>query len=76
MKCPTYILPTHTRIVVHEHLESTKGMLVAQRFIKARRALAHGSIVHPVGGHGGDVYLVRIGNGELAVYCYTEFELE
>lgn len=74
MKEPEYILPNGTRVVTHEYLGSTGGMLVAQKFLDARRPSALGLIWGIVGGHGGDVYWVKHDDGTGAAYMFDEFE--
>jgi len=77
MKQPEVVLPAGTRIVTHEVLESTTGMIVHPKHIKARRPNMHEVIGGWVPGHGGDVYWCQTReDGECAVYCFTEFELD
>lgn len=71
------VLSPGTEIRTHTQLESTRGMLIAEKHLLARRPGAVGVIGGYVPGHGGDVYWVRHGTEEIvAVYCFTEFELE
>jgi len=77
MKQPAQILADGTRVVTHERLESTGGMLIKRQHLDARRANQPGVIKGWVPGHGGDVYWVQHdGDGPAAAYCFTEFELE
>jgi hypothetical protein len=69
------------RIRTHEKLETTQGMLVAQRHLNGRRPNALGIIISWVPGHGGDAYWIRHVEGPssadpspVAAYCFTEFE--
>ncbi len=77
-----HTLESGTRIVTHDELGETTGMLIHERHLKARKPSALGMIGSYVPGHGGDVYFVRHGEGDarsdpcpVAAYCYTEFEL-
>ena len=75
MKCPEHILKPGTTIVTNYELESTKGFLIAEKHINARRINTNGVIAFPVPGHGGDVYFVDHADGSTGVYCWSEFEL-
>lgn len=75
MKQPEYILKPGTRIHTHPVLKSTDGMFVVQRHLDARAANTPGTIRGVVPGHGGDVYYVAHHADNVAVYCFTEFEL-
>lgn len=61
-------------IVTNDSLESTRGMLVAERHLAARRPGIQGVIKCYVPGHGGDVWAIEHDDGSVAVYVYTEFE--
>jgi|HubBroStandDraft_5_1064220.scaffolds.fasta_scaffold1300916_2 hypothetical protein len=75
MKVPEYILRIGTRVVTHARLGSTRGFIVAQKLLEARRPSALGLIWGVVGGHGGDVYWVKHDDGTGAAYMSDEFEL-
>lgn len=71
-----------TRVRTKLELEDTKGFIIAERHIKARKANALGLIGAYVPGHGGDVWFVRHSEGDarsdpcpVAAYYYGEFEL-
>ena len=52
-------------------------MMIAQRYLDARKPNQTGTIAGVVGGHGGDVYWVKPDDGgEVAAYCFSEFELK
>ena len=74
MKAPQYILIAGTPIITNAQLESTEGMFVVARHLDARKTNILGTIKGYVPGHGGDVYYVEHEPGDVAVYCYTEFE--
>lgn len=76
MKQPEYILKPGTLIHTHPVLGSTGGFFVVRRHLDARKANVPGTVGGVVPGHGGDVYYVAHGAGDdVAVYCFTEFEL-
>lgn len=56
------------------HLESTTGYMIAPQAIAKRKAGVVGEIVSWVSGHGGDVWWVKHEDGDVAPYCFTEFE--
>ena len=69
------------RVLTHAQLESTLGMLVAERHLHGRKPNALGIITGYVPGHGGDCWWVRHAEGPssanpspVAAYTYTEFE--
>lgn len=77
MDSPRYVLDNGTKIVTHDHLDSTGGMMINPLHLGARKPGAKGVIRGIVGGHGGDVYWVGHEEGQpLAAYGYTEFELD
>ncbi len=57
-------------------LESTTGMLIKKEYLDNRKLGAVGEIVNWVPGHGGDVWWVKHDSGEVAAYCFTEFDPE
>jgi hypothetical protein len=61
------------QVVTAHELGDTRSMLIAERYLKARRPDANGMIQGFVPGHGGDVWWVRHDDGEVAAYSYTEF---
>ena len=82
MKEPRELLKAGTRIVTHDELGETTGMLIVERHLNARKSNALGMIDGYVTGHGGDVYFVRHAEGDVrsepcpvAAYSFTEFEL-
>lgn len=71
-----------TRVRTNTELGETKGFLIVERHLKARKPNALGLIAHYVPGHGGDVWFVRHSEGDaksdpcpIAAYSYGEFEL-
>jgi hypothetical protein len=56
------------------HLGSTKGMIVHPAHLGARRVGACGVITGWVPGHGGDVWWISQGDGQVGAYCFDEFE--
>ena len=78
MEQPQYILKSGTKVLTNSELDTTKGMMVNPLYLGARKVNATGVVLGPVPGHGGDVYWVDHGeekNDDIAVYCFTEFEL-
>lgn len=84
MKSPGTVLPYGTRIRTRKDFtpSDTRGFLVADRHLMARKRNALGLIEGWVPGHGGDVYWVRHAEGDaradpcpVAAYLYTEFDL-
>jgi hypothetical protein len=76
MKQPEFILKNGTRICTNRELGQTRGLLVSESHLAARKANTVGTIHGVVGGHGGDVYFVAHLDGLCAaVYCFDEFEL-
>lgn len=75
MKQPEQVLENGTKIVTHETLHTTGGLMVRPDAIGARRGNKKGSIKGLAGGHGGDVYLVEHADGSIAAYGWAEFEL-
>ena len=62
------------RVIVTQ-LESTDGMLIAEKNMQPRRIGATGTVAHHVPGHGGDVWIVQHEDSDdVAAYCFTEFE--
>lgn len=57
-------------------LGSTKGMTVNPNHTYCRRVGACGEVIGWVPGHGGDVWWVKQGVGEIGAYCFDEFEPE
>jgi len=49
-------------------------MLVSPKHLEARRANSEGIVLGALPGHGGDVWMVQHVGGQLAAYCFTEFE--
>lgn len=54
--------------------EQTKGMMINEKHLIARRPNAEGTIRGYVGGHGGDVWWVEHSPDDVAAYVFTEFE--
>lgn len=82
MNQPEHILMQGTRIVTHATLnmgdndpDPTRGMLIRQEYLDARRPSMGGTIRGWVPGHGGDVYWVQNDDGGKAAYGFWEFEL-
>lgn len=75
MDCPKFILDRGTKVTTGTLDLQTKGILVEQEYISARRPNASATLGHPVGGHGGDLYWATHEDGTVAVYCWSEFEL-
>lgn len=76
MKEPKQVLAAGTRVVTHEHLESTEGMFVSAAHLLSRKPNATGVVKGCAAGHGGDVYWVNHEDGSIvAVYSWSEFEL-
>lgn len=73
---PEYILNKGTRVKTHAELETITGMMISYKYLVLRRTNDGGIIRGPVPGHGGDVYWVEHYDGVVAVYCFTEFELD
>lgn len=76
MKEPDYILNPGTRIVTHDVLGSTLGILVKEPYLDARRTSTRAMLGNYVAGHGGDIYWAKHDDGTVAVYGWQEFELE
>lgn len=78
MEQPKYILSKGTRVKTHPKFgeDATRGMLISAKNLDVRRCNATGMVRGPVPGHGGDVYWVEHYDGIVAVYCFTEFELD
>lgn len=55
-------------------LGSTTGMFISQEYLGNRKKGATGTIVNWVAGHGGDVWWVKHDSGEVAAYCFDEFQ--
>lgn len=51
-------------------LDSTTGMLIADRHLQARRVGATGIVRNYVPGHGGDVWFVEHDDGSIGAYLY------
>ena len=75
MNQPEFILTSGTKIQTHPLLGSIEGLLVALKHHVNRKPNTPGTIIGPVGGHGGDVYWVKNEYGSVAVYSFPEFEL-
>ena len=75
MNEPEFILLNGTRIETHEVLGSTGGLMVRGDYVTNRKPSAIGIIRGVVPGHGGDAYWVTHDYGDVAVYCFREFEL-
>lgn len=56
--------------------EQTKGMMIAAKYLNARRPNCGGTIRGYVGGHGGDVWWVEHAPDDVAAYAYNEFEVD
>jgi len=69
MEQPTGILPKGTRVRTHKVLNRSR-MLCGPRTPDRE-----GTIGNVVGGMGGDVYVVDHGGGQMAAYCWDEFEI-
>lgn len=67
--------PVGARVKTKEKLGATKGMLVSPRHILSRKTGAAGNYVGFVPGHGGDVWWVDHGGGDVAAYSYDELVL-
>lgn len=74
MKQTKLVLLSGLRVKTASVLGDTHGMLIEEKYLVARRSDVEGTIVGYVPGHGGDVYWVRHGNGDLAAYSFLEFE--
>ena len=59
---------------VADKLGKPKGWMVDKKNINARRAGAEGLVIGCVAGHGGEVFWVSHGGGEIAVYTSDELE--
>ncbi len=55
-------------------LHSTIGMMIAPKYLEPRAVGAEGKVLSHVGGHGGDVWWVQHDAGDVAAYCFNEFE--
>jgi hypothetical protein len=55
------------------NLGSTRGMLIAQKHLDARKPNAEGVIKGWVPGHGGDVWWVEHKDGSVGAYSFDEF---
>lgn len=77
MKEPDFILEAGTKIRTSSPLGSSAGMLIKQMYLDARKPGVEGTIRNWVAGHGGDVYWVEhdAKPGEIAAYCWSEFDL-
>jgi hypothetical protein len=58
----------------HARLRDTRGFMIAERHLLARRTDAAGTVLSWVPGHGGDVWWVRHNDGEVAPYCNDEVD--
>ncbi len=56
------------------NLSSTKGFLIAEKHLKARRAISTGIVQGYVPGHGGDVWWIKHDDGSVAAYGVDEME--
>ena len=54
-------------------LGTTKGMLIQESYLDARRPGADGAVLGYVPGHGGDVWWVEHEDGTVAAYTFYEF---
>lgn len=62
------------RIKTNAELGETAGMMVGKTYIHARKASTPGIVKGFVPGHGGDVWWIEHEAGNIAVYCFDEFE--
>ena len=76
MREPPLSVAEGRRVITNDELETTNGLLIAERHLAARLPGALGMIMGYVPGHGGDVYWVRHfeGPSSVAAYTFTEFE--
>lgn len=76
MEEPKYVFNPGTKIVTHESLGPTTGMLIRQDYLDARQPNKKAVLGSYVGGHGGDVYWAKHEDGTVSAYGWWEFELE
>lgn len=63
------------RVRTRTALGTTRGLAVAMRYLDARRPGAEGMVQNCVPGHGGDVYWVEHGPGDVGAYSVEELEV-
>ena len=56
------------------NLGSTKGWQVDKKYIEARQQGVEGLVIGRAAGHGGEVFWVSHGGGEIAAYSSDELE--
>jgi hypothetical protein len=76
MQQPSTVFAPGTKIVTHEQLGTTAGMLIKPCYLATRKPNAKATLGPYVPGHGGDVYFALHEDGTEAVYSVNEFELD
>lgn len=76
MKEPRHILEAGTKVLTHQVLEPTTGMMIRQDYLDARRPNAKATLGDVVPGHGGDIYWARHEDGSVAAYGWMDFEYD